>query len=178
MNRDHIMEPLLVYGSDHRGYELRKQIDEAIDNNNPRQFATVDCGTHHPTESTDYPLFAHSVTSHMRWAEDTDNWPDNRTAFGILVCGSGFGVAIAANKTEGIRAVTCRSIQDAVMARKHNDANVVCIGADVTALALAVQIVEAFINTEFEGGRHQNRIDMMELKKPTNSIPPTTMPFK
>ena len=152
------MTPVLIFGSDHRGYNMKHILQQEFSEDH----SVLDCGTHTGEDSVDYPLFAHSVTSQLTWVKETDGWAEGRQAFGVLICGSGFGVAIAANKTPGIRAVTCRSVQDAVMARKHNDANVVCIGADITALSLANQIVTAFTETEFEGGRHQKRVDLID----------------
>ena len=80
---------------------------------------------------------------------------------GILICGSGFGVSIAANRVPRCRAVVCRTEKEAEMARKHNDANILCLGADSISLAKAKKIITKFLTTKFEGGRHQQRVDMM-----------------
>ena len=145
----------LVVGSDHRGYKLKTEVEKhliPIDKDVERDITTfLDCGCYDPETSVDYPDVVKSLALEMKSVF-------NR---GILVCGSGFGVAIAANRYPHIRAVTVRTPKEAEMARLHNDANVLCLGADFTSTKDALKIVNKFLSTKFEGGRHQKRIDKM-----------------
>jgi len=145
----------LVVGSDHRGYKLKAEIEKhlvPIDKDIEKDITTfLDCGCYDPETSVDYPDVVKSLALEMKSIF-------NR---GILVCGSGFGVAIAANRYPHIRAVTVRTPKEAEMARLHNDANVLCLGADFTSTKDALKIVNKFLSTKFEGGRHQKRIDKM-----------------
>lgn len=145
----------LVVGSDHRGYKLKTEIEKhlvPIDKDIERDITTfLDCGCYDPNTSVDYPDVVKSLALEMKCVF-------NR---GILVCGSGFGVAIAANRYPHIRAVTVRTPREAEMARLHNDANVLCLGADFTSKKDAFKIIDKFLTTKFEGGRHQKRIDKM-----------------
>jgi ribose 5-phosphate isomerase B len=102
------------------------------------------------TESVDYPDFARPVARAVSSGEYN---------FGILVCGSGIGMCIAANKVKGIRAAVCRTIHEAIRARQHNNANVLCLAQDDVELAVNLEIVRVFLSTPFEGGRHVKRID-------------------
>ncbi len=108
-----------------------------------------DYGTY-SQDSVDYPDFAHPV------ARDVE---ENKAAFGILICGSANGVAITANKHQHIRAAICWGEELAELGRKHNNANIICIPARFVRESLAEKMVDVFINTEFEGGRHANRVD-------------------
>ena len=108
-----------------------------------------DFGTYH-TDSVDYPDFAHPTASSVE---------KNETCFGILFCGSANGVAMTANKHAGIRAGLCWETEVAELTRLHNNANVICIPARFVALDLAKEMIEKFMNTPFEGGRHQNRVN-------------------
>ena len=145
----------LVVGSDHRGYKLKAEIEKylvPIDKDIEKDITMfLDCGCYDPETSVDYPDVVKSLALEMKSIF-------NR---GILVCGSGFGVAIAANRYPHIRAVTVRTPKEAEMARLHNDANVLCLGADFTSTKDALKIVNKFLSTKFEGGRHQKRIDKM-----------------
>ena len=145
----------LVVGSDHRGYKLKTEVEKhliPIDKDVERDITTfLDCGCYDPKTSVDYPDVVKSLALEMKSVF-------NR---GILVCGSGFGVAIAANRYPHIRAVTVRTPKEAEMARLHNDANVLCLGADFTSTKDALKIVNKFLSTKFEGGRHQKRIEKM-----------------
>ena len=115
---------------------------------------TFNVGTHYADRSCDYPDFSYYLS---------DGLKRGPFDFGVLVCGSGFGVNIAANRHEGIRAVTVRTKKEAVAARLHNDANVLCLGADFTSPEKATSIMEAFLTSPFDGGeRHQRRIDLIE----------------
>ena len=141
---------MIVIASDHRGVALKADIKLLLEN---QGIDVLDTGTYNE-ESVDYPIIAQTLARTIAGGQAEQ---------GILICGSGIGVCIAANRFQGIRAATCRSVSDAEMTRRHNDANVVCIGADVTPRMLAFEIVETFHETEFEGGRHKRRVDMIEM---------------
>ena len=138
----------VALGCDHAGFHLKEFIKKHLEE---RRYNIVDHGCF-DTESTDYPDYAVKVAHTV--AED----PKNR---GILVCGTGIGMSIAANKVRGIRAALCHNEFEAQMCREHNDANIVCLGARVLKMQrqLAIRIVEKFLRTEFEGGRHQRRVE-------------------
>jgi len=145
----------LVIGSDHRGYDLKDSIEKylvPIDKDIEKDIVTYfDCGCYDSKTKVDYPNVVKSLVTEIG---DTCN-------IGILICGSGLGVCIAANRYKHIRAVTVRSVKEAIAARQHNNANVLCLGADFTNRPTALRIVDAFLTTEFEGGRHQKRLDML-----------------
>lgn len=138
----------IAIGSDHAGFELKESIISFLDGKN---IAYKDFGTY-SIESVDYPDFAHPVASEVE---------NNHAAFGILICGSANGVAITANKHQGIRAAICWGEELADLARKHNNANVLCIPARFVREEVAEKMVDIFIKTEFEGGRHENRVNKM-----------------
>ena len=138
----------VAIGSDHAGFELKESIISFLDGKN---IAYKDFGTY-SIESVDYPDFAHPV------ALEVEN---NKAAFGILICGSANGVAITANKHQGIRAAICWGEELAELARKHNNANIICIPGRFVREKDAEKMVDIFINTEFEGGRHENRVNKM-----------------
>ncbi|MBN2407524.1 MAG: ribose 5-phosphate isomerase B [Elusimicrobia bacterium] len=135
-------------GSDHRGYALKDRIRKFLVASGHE---VIDNGTDGPA-SVDYPVYAEKV------AMDVSG---KRAEKGIAVCGSGLGVCIAVNKVKGIRGVTVRTAKAAVMAAKHNNANILCLGADFTSFAKAKKIVDAFLRTGFEGGRHERRINLI-----------------
>ncbi len=144
MNVKHI-----VIGCDHAGFELKQALVlhmEALG------YTVTDVGTH-ATESCDYPLFADRVCCAVL---------DGQAELGILVCGTGIGMSMAANKHKGIRAAVCSDTFSARLTRNHNDANVLCLGARVIGEGLACDLVDAFLTADFEGGKHQRRIDMLE----------------
>ena len=134
----------IAIGADHAGYEYKKAISEWLI---ARGYSVKDFGTD-SNDSVDYPDFAHPTASFVE---------SGAAAFGILICGSANGVAITANKHQGIRAGLCWDNEVAKLVRMHNNANMICIPARFVALAYAQQMVETFINTAFEGGRHANR---------------------
>ena len=138
----------IVIGADHGGYILKKAI---VDHLKTAGHEVEDCGTHN-SDSVDYPHFAKAVTASVREA---------RAALGILVCGSGIGMSMAANKVNGIRAALCFNAYMGRMTRAHNNANVLCLGERVLGSGTSLDIVDAFVNTDFEGGRHQRRIDLV-----------------
>ena len=134
---------------DHGGLELKNKIKEHLE---ARGCATVDFGTF-STVSCDYPDFARPAAQAVASGE-CDR--------GILVCTTGIGMSIAANKHRGIRAALCGDTVSAKFTRLHNNANVLCMGARIIGISTAEEISKIFIGTEFEGGRHQYRIDMLE----------------
>jgi ribose 5-phosphate isomerase B len=136
----------LAFGSDHAGYELKERLKKAV---SEAGHDVVDFGTD-STESVDYPDYAAAVGRAVA-AGDAE--------FGILVCGTGLGMEIAANKIPGVRAASCSNLYEAAMARRHNDANVLCLGSRILAPEYAEAIVRVFLEERFEGGRHQKRID-------------------
>jgi ribose 5-phosphate isomerase B len=142
------MADRVVAASDHAGLTLRA---EAIKAAKAKGFEVEDLGPHGP-DSVDYPDFAAAVAGAVA---------AGRARLGILVCGTGIGMSIAANKVPGVRAAVCRSEFEARMARAHNDANVLCLGERVTGGGLGAAIVEAFLATPFEGGRHARRVEKL-----------------
>ena len=134
----------LAIGSDHAGFEYKEKLRKLLEGRYPLK----DFGTY-SADSADYPDFAHPVSSAVE---------NKEFDLGILVCGSANGVAITANKHQGIRAAICWNEELAALARKHNNANVVCIPARFIEFGLAEKIVATFIATEFEGGRHATRV--------------------
>jgi len=138
----------LYFGSDHAAIELRDHLATRAREAGHEVVATL--GPAEPTEKADYPDVAVQVSERVR---------DDAGAFGVLVCGTGQGMAITANRVAGIRAVVCSETFSAAMGRAHNDANVLCVGARVVGLGLATSIFDAFLATAFEGGRHLRRVD-------------------
>jgi len=151
----------LVIGSDHRGYELKEHLTNyltPIDKETKFNITTfLDTGPHTELINVDYPDTVQALAKELETPDKKNaDWQCfNR---GILICGSGFGVCMAANRLPYVRAVTVRTTQEAKMARLHNNANVLCLGADFTTPRQANKIVEAFLTTDFEGGRHTKRL--------------------
>ncbi|HEY8429928.1 MAG TPA: ribose 5-phosphate isomerase B [Sandaracinaceae bacterium] len=135
----------IVVGSDHAGLALKRAMVEAL---RRRGYTVDDLGTH-DDEPCDYPDLGRAVASAV------SNGDAPRA---LLVCGSGVGMAITANRYPRVRAVVCSEPYSAAMARRHNDANVLCLGARVVGVGLAEQILDAFLEAEFEGGRHARRV--------------------
>lgn len=135
----------IAIGCDHAGFEYKTALVKWLTD---KGFQVKDFGTY-STDSVDYPDFAHPTASSVENGE---------TSFGILLCGSANGVAISANKHQKIRAGLCWQNDVALLVRKHNDANMICIPARFVSLALAEQMLELFMTTEFEGGRHATRV--------------------
>ena len=144
-NRDN---KIIALASDHAGYPLKEAL---IKYPNSRGIDTIDCGTS-STESCDYPDFAVSGCCKVL---------DGEADLTILCCGTGIGMSMAANKLRGIRAACCSDVFSAKYTRLHNNANVLCLGARVVGEGLAAELVDAFIDTGFEGGKHQRRVDMI-----------------
>jgi ribose 5-phosphate isomerase B len=139
----------LVIASDHAGFALKEQIREFLQE---QGYALKDYGSY-SDEATNWAMYG------ARAAAAVSADPD--TTMGILVCGSGIGMSIVANKFRHVRAALCRDENDAKTARGHNNANVLALGARVTDPATALRIVDVFLETEFEGGRHQERLDFL-----------------
>lgn len=135
-------------GNDHAGPEYKKAIVEYLED---KGYTVTNHGTD-TFESVDYPDFVHPV------AKDIES---GAADLGIVICGSGNGVAITVNKHQGVRAALCWTKEIAALARQHNDANIISIPARFTAIQQAVEMVDTFLNTKFEGGRHQQRVDKM-----------------
>lgn len=133
----------IAIGSDHAGFEYKEMLKPFLDKYEVKDFGT------YSADSADYPDFAHPVASAVENGDFT---------FGILVCGSANGVAITANKHQGVRAAICWTEELAELARKHNNANVLCIPARFISEELAKAITTSFLNTAFEGGRHAARV--------------------
>ncbi len=136
-------------GSDHGGFEYKDVIKNFLTNEG---YEVIDEGTY-SKESCDYPEIAKQVAKKVSTGE---------VSRGILICGSGIGMSIAANKVKGIRAALCSETTSARLSREHNNSNVLCMGQRLIGETMAVEIVKVWLNTEFSGGRHQNRIDMIE----------------
>ena len=136
----------IVMGSDHAGYNLKLKVKAHLES---RGFEVLDVGTNSP-ESCNYTVYAHALCEAIQKGE---------APLGILVCGTGIGMSMAANKHKGIRAACCENTFSARMTRMHNNANVLCFGERVIGYGLACDIVDQFVDTAFEGGRHQARVD-------------------
>jgi len=134
----------IAIGSDHAGFEYKEILRTYLADYEVKDFGTFS------SDSVDYPDFAHPLASSVENGE---------TDYGILVCGSANGVAITANKHKGIRAAICWENELASLARQHNDANVICVPARFVSTNLAKEMVDTFLTTPFEGGRHANRVD-------------------
>lgn len=139
----------IVLGADHGGFSLKEVLKEHL---TKKGIEVIDKGCF-STESVDYPIYAKYV------AESILN---NEADFGVIICGTGLGISISANRFKGIRAALCYNTTMAKLAREHNNANVLAMGARMTGDVLAIEILEQFLSTNFEGGRHQRRIDMIE----------------
>lgn len=139
----------IAIGADHGGYDLKEKIKAFIES---RGYEVDDVGCF-STESTDYPEQAEAVCESVL---------SGRCERGILICGTGIGMSMAANRKKGIRAALCNGIFTAEMSRRHNDANVLCMGARVIGDALAIEMTRVWIETAFDGGRHSRRICMFD----------------
>ena len=136
----------IAMGADHAGVTFKQEVKEWLEK---KGYQVKDCGTY-TTDSVDYPDFAHPTAASVETGE---------AAFGILFCGSANGVAITANKHAGIRAGLCWLPEIAELTRLHNDANMICIPARFVSVESAIEMIDLFMTTAFEGGRHQGRVD-------------------
>ena len=139
----------IYIGADSAGYFMKEDLISHI---KEKGYEVIDCGTN-SAESCHYPEFASAVAKNVQ--------KDLEGSFGILVCGTGIGMSMVANKYKGIRAAVCGDTFSARMTRMHNDANVLCMGARVIGIGLAKDIVDLFLSSEFEGGRHAVRVNMI-----------------
>jgi len=137
----------VAIGCDHGGIELKKQVVRQLDH---QGIDVLDLGCD-STDSVDYPVFARAVCVSVL---------NREVECGILICGTGIGMSMVANRFAGIRAALCHELFTARMSREHNDANVLCLGARVVGPGLALEIVKTWLRTEFGGGRHLRRIEM------------------
>ena len=137
----------IIIGSDHGGFRLKEEVIKHLKSLN---YEIIDLGCYN-ADSCDYPVIAKAVAKEVL----------NTNSRGILICGTGIGVSITANRFEGIRASHCTDTFTARMTRMHNNSNILCLGERITGTGLALDIVDIWLNTEFEGGRHQKRIDMI-----------------
>lgn len=142
------MSQIIALAADHGGYELKNEIKRHLEQ---KGITVRDFGTNGP-ESVNYPDYAHPLCEAVAGGE---------CRLGILVCGTGIGMSMAANKHRGIRAACCSDTYSARLTREHNDANVLCLGGRVVGTGLALDMVDLFLSTEFAGGRHQTRVDML-----------------
>ncbi len=137
----------IAIGSDHRGYTVKQRLAATLAK---QGHEIADFGVTTGEEPADYPDYAFKVSEAVgQHAADR----------GVLICGTGFGMCIAANKVEGVRAVTCRDPIEAEMSRRHNDANVLCMSADFLGQELIDRMLQTWMTTDFEGGRHLRRVD-------------------
>ena len=140
----------IVVAADHGGYDIKQAIAKALAEDGHE---VTDLGTGNSVDSVDYPVFAKALCGVLQRGE---------AELGILCCGTGIGMSMAANKQRGIRAAALSDAYSAEMTRRHNNANVLCLGGRVIDSKKAVELARIFVATEFEGGRHQRRIDMLE----------------
>ena len=147
---------VIYLASDHGGTVLKVLIAEHLD---PKGYEVRDLGVN-GTESVDYPDYAASLAQVML---------QDATARGILICGSGIGISIAANRFSHIRAALVTDVTSARLCRQHNDANVLALGERLTGVATAMECVDTFLSTDFEGGRHQRRVDKLISPQPASS---------
>lgn len=141
------MQKKIIIGSDHGGFNLKQKIIEHLKSNG-YEIDNVGCFSE---ESCDYPVIAKQVCEKVTSGDK----------LGILVCGTGLGMSIYANKVKGIRASHCTDTFSARLTRQHNDSNILCLGERITGSGLALDIVDEWLNASFEGGRHQRRVDMI-----------------
>ena len=137
----------IAIASDHGGYQLKEEVKKYLED---RGIEILDLGTN-SEESVDYPEYGHACGEAVA---------SGKADRGIVCCGTGIGISIAANKVKGVRCALCTDVNMAVMTRKHNDANMLAMGGRTTDTKTALEITAAWLDTEFEGGRHQRRVDM------------------
>ena len=139
----------IAIASDHGGYQLKEAVRKYLES---RDIEVLDLGTY-SEESVDYPAFGKACDEAVA---------SGKADRGIVCCGTGIGISIAANKVRGIRCALCTDVHMAEMSRKHNDANILAMGGRTTPEEKALEITAAWLDTEFEGGRHQRRVDMLD----------------
>lgn len=139
----------IALGADHGGFELKEKVKTHLIE---KGYEVLDLGTN-STDSVDYPEFGHTVGHAVA---------DKKAEFGIVVCGTGIGISIAANKVPGVRAALCTNTTMARLTREHNNANILAMGGRIVGDVLALEMVDTFLGTEFQGGRHEKRINKIE----------------
>ncbi len=139
---------IIALGSDHGGYELKEAIKEHLAQ---KGIEVLDIGTY-SEESVDYPVFGFACAEKVQSGE---------ADLGIVCCGTGIGISIAANKLKGIRCGLCTSVEMAHLTKQHNNANMIALGGRTTSKELAMNIVDEWLNTQYEGGRHEKRVEML-----------------
>ena len=135
----------IFISSDHAGFNLKELIKKKFS----KKYLFLDLGTNSSKESVNYPEFAHKLCKKVA---------NNSKNIGILVCGSGMGMSMAANRHKKIRAAVCYSVKNTKLSRLHNDANIITLGSRLTNKNTAFKCIETFVNTKFEGGRHKKRV--------------------
>lgn len=140
---------VISIGSDHGGFLLKEEIRKHLENN----YTVIDQGCY-SLERCDYPTFAKKVAISVQ-SKESD--------FGVLICTTGIGVSISANRFKGVRAALVTNEDVASMTRNHNDSNVICLGAKYTTIEEAIKYVDLFLNAKFDGGRHENRVKEIEI---------------
>jgi len=141
---------IVAIAADHGGYELKEMLKADLEG---LGFDVLDLGTN-SNDSVDYPDFGHALGQAIE---------DNKARYGVAICGSGIGISIAANRHANVRAALCHDGLTAKLARQHNNANVLALGARIIGIETARDAVSAFFTTYFEGGRHERRVDKIEL---------------
>lgn len=139
----------IAIGSDHAGFHLKETLRNWLES---QGYDVTDCGTY-SDDRADYPIFGQAVALMVS---------KNEADFGVVVCGSGQGICMAANKVDGVRGAIIRNSEDAEMTRAHNDANVACFGERITDSQTAIAALEVFLNSPFEGGRHEGRVKLLD----------------
>ncbi|MGN0713487.1 MAG: ribose 5-phosphate isomerase B [Anaerovoracaceae bacterium] len=140
---------IIAVASDHGGFALKEEVKKHL---MERGLEVLDLGTH-SEESVDYPVYGKACGEAVA---------SGKADLGIVVCGTGIGISIAANKVKGIRCGLCTSVEMARLTKQHNNANILALGGRTTETGLAMEIVDAWLDTEFEGGRHLRRTDMLD----------------
>lgn len=140
---------IIAMANDHGGLALKKIVKEHLIE---RGYKVVDLGTH-SEESVDYPIYGKACGEAVA---------SGKADLGIVICGTGIGISIAANKVKGIRCGLCTSVEMAELTKKHNDANMLALGGRTTDAELSIKITDTWLDTEFEGGRHKKRTDMLD----------------
>lgn len=140
----------VIIGCDHAGFDLKEEIRRSLTEKG--EYHVTDIGTF-SNEPVDYPIIAHKVAK---------NISEKRFHRGILICGSGIGMSIVANRYSHVRAALCSNLYAVKVSRQHNDANILALGGRILGTDLAVEMVDLFLHTQFEGGRHQRRIEQIE----------------
>jgi len=140
----------IIIGSDHAGFDLKEEIKRSLTEKG--EYPVTDMGTF-SNEPVDYPIIAHQVAK---------NISEKRFRRGILICGSGIGMSIVANRYPHVRAALCSNLYAVKVSRQHNDANILVLGGGVLGTDLALDMVDLFLHSEFEGGRHQRRLEQIE----------------